>query len=290
MNLKTRPGESWLAATISKRLNGDKLSFIALLQGPPGSGKSWAALRIGELVDSAFDVGRVCLDASSFLDLVNEDLPGGSVIILDEAGVAVPARRWASWLNQALGFVAETFRYRNWALLMTTPDERFMDAIPRRLLTMSIEMVRVNREEDQSLGRPYWQQTNPRVGKTYTRRPIIDGPRYPIRLVGIYFSRPADDLADAYEAKRRAFMDGLYARLRDQAHRIDAPETTTQDRVDAVVAEIRDLEDAAHLLNTRGDFDRVLLRHDYGLSHREAATVARLLGRDGKAFEASRLP
>ncbi len=270
-------GERWLASTIRKRLLEDNLNWIGLWTGPSGSGKSWAAMRIAELVEPGFTVKRIVFDAETFLARVQE-LPRGAVLLLDEAGVAAPAREWASFLNRAVAYITESFRFKGQALLLTTPDPRFLDAIPRRLLHMTIEMLRAYPSKGFSQGRPYWIQENPRVGKTYWKHPRLRTERGPVRLRVMRFDRPSAKLRKAYERARAAHMDSLYSSLERTAKAMhEGPPPSVPEQARAIVETVQGLKDRSHLLNTRGDMDPDLLGLEFNVSRDVARMAAKAL-------------
>src|SRR2546428_4354673 len=106
--------EHWLAGELRERTASRNLNAIVALIGSTGSGKSYTAMRLGQLIDSSFGVDRVVFTKEAFLDLVNADLPRGSVLVWDEAGLRLPPRGWECVMNRAVGYILLTLRFKNY--------------------------------------------------------------------------------------------------------------------------------------------------------------------------------
>ena len=83
----------WLLGPIWARVHNKSQQFSVAFVGAPGSGKSSAALSLALLMDrdhkgnTRFGLDRIAFTSSEFFDLVNSNLPTGSAIILDDAGL-----------------------------------------------------------------------------------------------------------------------------------------------------------------------------------------------------------
>ncbi len=211
-------GEQYIVNLIRDRIQKKNQNFIGVWVGPPSSGKSWSALSVAKKVDPSFGIRRLVFPAHDFLDIINRDIPKGSVIDWDEAGLGMPAREWQSFFNKAVGYVLQSFRYRNLALLITVPDVTFLDRIPRSLFHYYFECIKVEEEKGWVLARPFQIQHNPRLGKTYMKHPILRDERgNPAKMVTMRFSKPPRKLREAYEERRAAYMKVFYEDLQAQA-------------------------------------------------------------------------
>jgi hypothetical protein len=211
-----RPGEAWLAREISDRVNKRNLNLVAAWIGATGSGKSWSALRLAELIDLSFSVDRVVFTKEQFLELVNADLPRGSVIVWDEAGLGMPAREWQSVLNRSISYILQTFRFKNLVTFLTVPSQYFLDSQARALFHLLMDVKGVQIGPDLVLARPFFV-SHGKDGTVYEKHPRIDieGEGATV-LEAIKFSKPSDGLIAAYESRRRKYLDGFYESLRDQ--------------------------------------------------------------------------
>lgn len=128
LNLEETP---FIEEIINDLINHQQGKFI-LATGAPGSGKSMAMIRIAEKVDPDFNLDRIAIGKTTvFLDLLKTamhgDLPHGSVIMLDEAGVGIPARDWNTAQNRVLSLIFQVIRKLGLLVVMTTPAKRMID-------------------------------------------------------------------------------------------------------------------------------------------------------------------
>jgi len=208
--------ERWIAKEIRRRVLEYNLNAIAVWVGPTGSGKSYSALRLAELVDPEFVLAHLAFSAENFLDLVNEpDLKPGSVIVWDEAGLGMPAREWQSVFNRSVGYVLQSFRFKRIALFMTVPDQAFIDAQARALFHYYFECVSIDRAFSRVIAKPFITEHSPRFGKDYMKYPRIRLPTGTVKMGSVAFELPSKELRDHYERKRKDYMGAYYQDLRD---------------------------------------------------------------------------
>ena len=116
---------------IDDLINHEQGKFI-LATGAPGSGKSMAMVRISEKVDPHYELDRIVIGKTTqFLNLLEDAKDGklqhGSAIMLDEAGVGMPARDWNSAQNRVLSLIFQVIRKLGLLVVMTTPAKRMLD-------------------------------------------------------------------------------------------------------------------------------------------------------------------
>ena len=159
---------SWINY-IHNRIKNNK-NFLATLTGKTGSGKSWSALSMGEMLDKDFNIKRIIFKAEDLMDLINNgNLKRGSVIIWDEAGIDLSNRNWQSNINKMLNFLLQTFRHKNFILILTVPYQDFLDASSRKLFHADIETVSIDKREKRVIVKPKLLQYNPGMKKWYRK-------------------------------------------------------------------------------------------------------------------------
>jgi len=175
------------------------------------SGKSWSALRMGELLDPNFNIDNVAFSPGELIKLIR-DLPKKSVAVMDEAGVSYGSRDFMSRSNKALGGIFQAFRFRQIALIWTLPDVSMIDVNARRLAHTYLETLPVDYVHNHSRVKWYEIKTNRWEGKHPYRifpRVIVPG-RGVCTVKVISFKKPSDELIGAYEEKKKeAFNDLL---------------------------------------------------------------------------------
>jgi len=191
---------------INKRIALNKNCIIAIV-GDTGSGKSMAALRMGEVLDRNFCIDRVVFKGHEFLNAIRQDWPSGSVIKFDEGGVDWGARKFMSFLNQALGVALQTVRYKNHIIILTVPDISFIDTQCRKLMHILIKTDNIDYKKGVCVLRPYTLKRHTLYKKDYNPHPIvkIDGTK--LKITRLNVKLPSDDLIKAYDKKKIKFTD-----------------------------------------------------------------------------------
>lgn len=208
--------ERWIADTIRERIREKNKNAICVFTGETGSGKSYSALRLGEIVDKEFSLDHLVFRPLDFLDLVNSSaLETGSVIVWDEMGLGMPAREWNSLFNKSIGYVLQSFRFRNLCLLMTVPDQAFIDAQARALFHYLFEAEHINEDAETVSCNVLRVEHSARFHKDYAKHPIVRTPDGPAKMRTVEFGLPSSSLRKAYEERRAAFMSTYYRELRE---------------------------------------------------------------------------
>jgi len=107
--------------------------------------------------------------------------------------------------------VMQTFRYKNFMLIMTVPDLKSIDIGTRRLLHCYMEMQGPVSNRKGATGMVRFVQVNPRTGKDYYKAPrfFADGAKY--NMVSYYVPRPPLEFEETYKAKKRKVTEKWYA-------------------------------------------------------------------------------
>lgn len=214
---------------VRQRVGRQNKNFLCAVTGPTGSGKTYSALRFGEVLDPDFHAGRVVFTPAEFMTLINSgDLSSGSVVVFDEAGVTLNNREWQSKSNRLINFVAQTFRHRNYIVVFTSPSFDFVDVALRKLFHAVYETVGIDYKRSVCTVKPLFIQVNQRTGKMYykylkrrdSENRLIKVTRYGLRL-------PSRKLRDAYEEKKLAFT----TKLNDSVMQELAPQVMSRSQI-----------------------------------------------------------
>lgn len=214
----TWPGLQRMGARVVLRILQKRLltetGTIILLVGKPGSGKSFSALWIASKIDPSFDASRIVFNVRDYLRLLNAGTAPGQAILLDEAGVMAPSRRWQSQENVALSLTVESVRHRGLLTLITVPDQSMVDVTVRKLTHLVIDCRAVDRISSEVVARPYLIRVDPMTGLAWRKNPWgIIGQRHRFKVSSMRLGRPPDALEAAYLSKRKAAMQAVYERL-----------------------------------------------------------------------------
>ena len=72
--IKWKKGVPTYINYIRRQVNERNCNFIALFQGGPGTGKTWSAISLGELIDPEFDVDKhLVFDFKGMMQLINSE-------------------------------------------------------------------------------------------------------------------------------------------------------------------------------------------------------------------------
>ena len=116
-----------------------------------GVGKSYTAMRIGELVDEDFSNGtegmnKIIFTPADFLrtmKYVEAKGTHGQVIIIDEAGILINSRQWFSMINKAMGDIMMTLRTLRCVVIFVLPALPVMDKTVRMFVNFQGKMEKV---------------------------------------------------------------------------------------------------------------------------------------------------
>ena len=116
-----------ICGVIKHRITEQNKSFMLLIVGEMGSGKSLAGVSIACRVDPSFSKKpRIVYTVREFLDALLV-MNKGEVIIFDEAGVGIPAREWQQQQNKIMSIITQILRFKNICVIFTTPNIRLLD-------------------------------------------------------------------------------------------------------------------------------------------------------------------
>lgn len=123
-----------------KRRTREGLNTNIIIIGAPRSGKSRAALRLGEAISDRFTIKNIAWTIPQFVANLNHpDVIDNDVLIFDEVGVGAKARRWYTEQNNKFIDILQTWGWRHLTSIMTTPSLDYVDSGARKLFHYLIE-------------------------------------------------------------------------------------------------------------------------------------------------------
>ena len=241
-----------------KRIYYYDQNVLLLVCGGTGTCKSGSALTLGHLLDvttkkskvkgepaeciGRFNVARVVFKAEDFISLVNSNIPKGSVIIWDEIGVEHDSRNYYSLKNKLVKYVMQTFRYKNFILIMTVPDLKSIDIGTRRLLHCYLEMKGPVGNRQMARGALKLVQINPQTGKDYYKQMrFYDKDKK--TLAAYFIPRPYPELEEAYKAKKKIMTTEWYNNFNEQLAYMENVVGEKQSAAKAASLSIKELAD-----------------------------------------------
>ena len=220
--LPTGPGcSTWFYDEISHRLRHNK-SVVVLFTGPPGSGKTYAAMRLAQIFDPKFDPDKqVCFSRLEVYDILSgkRKLRRGQIIILDEAHISIGARSFSTPEQRELVELLAAARSKGYGMFIIALHQQMIDIIVRNF--MSVFMIVMNK---------------PGYGDLYhLYTPRFENRQWRKKLPPLYFELPDAELCDSpdclscpyrercmtirarYERKKDAFLTELARQAREKA-------------------------------------------------------------------------
>lgn len=198
------------AGILHSRLWGENKNFIVAVVGEPGAGKSYSAISLAEMIDPNFSVDKITWDIEEFLKTLDR-CGKGDVLILDEAGVGIPAREWQTLQNKAMSYVMQTFRYKNVGVILTTPSIEYIDRQVRGLVHYVVHVI--DRKGNQNMCVVYRRNHDPVRGFLYWDKWIFYDPKSGRELDPnpIFIGKPSDWLIEVYEERSQQRKEKIRA-------------------------------------------------------------------------------
>lgn len=223
---------SWLVSKVKSRMLRRNKNWLCVVCGPTGSGKSYTAIRLGEIIDPNFSINNVVFTPQAFMALINSGtLRKGSIIVFDEAGVGLPARDFYTISNKQINYVLQTFRFMNIGVIFTVPDFKFIDLQARKLFHTYIETLHVDRKNKVVHTKVKEVQNNPQLGKLYIKYYRKGKQAITRNMIG----KPSEELVEAYEKKKKIFARSLSIDVQKDIRRVEARKINVDDIIDEIL-------------------------------------------------------
>lgn len=256
-------------------------NYMGAFCGETGSGKSYAALRMAEVIDPDFSVDQIAFSVEEFLELVIDDSFGpGSMIVFEEASVEAGSDEYMTKKNKALRQVSETWRHQRRGAVFTYPAFKRLDSGVRGRVTGLVQLDSVNEASGYSVGRYKYLQQDSDSGDIYRHFPVIGG----VEHRKLKFRLPSDELLNEYEEMKTNYTSEknveLLESLLDEASEteddaVDDPEEIAQD-----ILTTDSLEDYIQDNHGQEYIDRDLIELDYGIGARLSKKVKKTIQRE----------
>ena len=216
----------WMIGITMRKNNNNLISIC----GKTGSGKTWVAMSISEIMSRMdgvpFDVDHIVFSLTELMELINSGkLKRGSKIVFDEPQISIGAREFQSEANKVFNFLISTFRHRNFTLFFCTPFEKLLDKSTRRLFHAKFETMSINPNKQTCRIKPRFIEYSDFKENPYRKQLVAvvkdskTGKSVSNKVAYWDIPRPSQELIDRYEVKKRQFTDRLnrniYKRLQD---------------------------------------------------------------------------
>jgi DNA-binding CsgD family transcriptional regulator len=188
------------------------LGVNILVYAPPGLGKSYACMRIMELIyqrlfnERLLSGNHIVDDIPEAFSFIRQSKRFGEPLTIEEVSVLASSRRSMSSDNVGLNYLLDTCRKKQIILLMNAPHMKFVDSHIQMMCHLTLECLRINKTEGIVIVKPMKLQTSP-SGKIYRHRLKDENGR---EIHRSFFKKPTEELIRLYEGKKDKFLQNLY--------------------------------------------------------------------------------
>lgn len=196
-----------IKANIARNMN-----YMGIACGIPGSGKSYAAIKIAEEVAKIFkckfDADKIAFSPEEFLEIIrDQNLKTGTPIVFEEVGVGLSARDWYSVSNKLINAVFQTFRRQKLVVLFNTPNMFYIDSNARVLFHGYIEPVNIDFRREVCTVKYFDMENNPRDHRRKIYWHHLENSGRKVKRHEI--PKPSEEILDQYEEKKKRFASDL---------------------------------------------------------------------------------
>lgn len=174
--IKKVKGEMGWITYIKARIR-DNQNFLGITTGSTGSGKSYACIKIAELIDPTFKVeDGVIFTFEECLKKINDPVflaKEWKIIVWDEPQIQMSNRAWQSPLNKFINQILSTFRAQNIIILWATPYKDFLDSQSMKLTHAQISSKGWNKSTKITTLVPRLLQYNPDKKRIYPHKLML---------------------------------------------------------------------------------------------------------------------
>ena len=250
--IRTKKEPSWVTYVRTRIKN--KKNFLVQINGPTGSGKSWAGLSIALQLDDSFGPQRIIFGFRKLIELINsgEKFKAGTCFVWDEFHIEAGARDWQSLTNKLLNSLLSTFRHKFFILIITSPYSDFIDSQSRKLIHAEFQTLKIDEIERKTKLKPMLLQYNSRNKKFYYKYLRIKTQNGISPLISWKVPAPPQWLIDEYEKMKTDFTTNLNKDIERQLNELEQKEagrrkplTELQEKAMRLMAKYDNIEQVA---------------------------------------------
>lgn len=221
-----------LIKQIQERLYKYNKNWLCLIVGETGSGKSYSAMSLADMIDPNFTIENVIPNPLDFANgVIEHKFKKGSVVVLDEIGVSMNSRRSSSDFNVALSNIFQTFRRWNIGVIYTVPSGMMVDKNVRRLIHHYIVINGVIPDTQLCSAKIYKVNYNALLDRTFLELPRLEHTNgIPSIVNEIFIPAPREELQKKYEELDREYKQSVAEKSRDMIKAMLSKETVIQNK------------------------------------------------------------
>lgn len=218
----------WMVGRVRNRNNSTNIRFI----GDTGSGKSWSALSIAEIMANMqnyeLEESDIYFSISDVIKKVHEeDPPPGTIFFIDEQQVEGSSGEFNNLRGKAYVTFFSTCRSKRYIIISTMPFADMIIKKVRRFFHVEIETLGLDTNTNECITKPRVLDYHKHKDKIYRKRLIIQQ-RNPntkvsrnIKMDTWRIPKPSDAMIDIYEKKKLKFQKETYGKLVNDLERFE---------------------------------------------------------------------
>lgn len=223
---------SWARWLVGRTMRKNQNNLVGII-GKTGSGKTWSAISICEIMSKmdnvVFGVDNIVFDLVELMDLINSGkLTKGSKIVFDEPQVSISAREYQSEANKVFNYLLSTFRHKNLSLFFCTPYESLLDKNTRRLFHARFETLSIDRNKKTCRLKPRYLEYSDFKKEPYRKQLIVvykdneEVKGFKSRKLFFWdIPKPSQELIEQYEKKKLEFTNRLNKNISERLKRFE---------------------------------------------------------------------
>lgn len=213
----------------------DNRNALIVVEGPPGTGKSYWCLKVAQYMDPGFfenpkitvqDLStRIIFKPSDFVKVLSDHgerntLYKGAVLIVEEGGVQADHRKWYSFNNMVYNYIFQTFRFMNLIVILNVPVIDYVDSDAQKLFNYHVKTLRITSENMNKVEifQPQYNSIMKRIYRKHLRYKVNN---QWIKFRTWSFPKASARLLHEYEKMHTSFKSGLIDELAEQMIMLD---------------------------------------------------------------------
>jgi len=200
---------SYLFNYIASRLLKRDGHINILISGRTGTGKSWGALKINEIIDHFFNVNRIVWSVKEYSMLMKHPFKSGSAFLFEEAQHGAHNRNYFSKDNKGLFYLLSTLRHRNYLTCFTLPERGTIDKQSLELMHIHLISKFIDTKNKRTYFELYIPNKSYFKDKVYYNNMTIRQSLGTCKVKGVWIHKPSDELLKAYKVKKYNFTKNL---------------------------------------------------------------------------------
>lgn len=213
----------WAVHRVKRRNNSTNIRFT----GDTGSGKSWSALAMAEIMAEQLGYeltkDNIYFSISDIIEKVSKDDPKpGTIFFLDEQQVGASAKDYNTVKGEAYTAFMSTVRSKRYIFISTLPFADMTIKKVRRLFHVEIETQGINFSKQTVRTKPRMLDHSKTKDKVYRKRLVVvykdpeTGITKANKMDTWDIPKPSEKIIEIYETMKQQFQQTLYKSLSEK--------------------------------------------------------------------------